>query len=162
MPRMINANTNMQAASPAFEIQRLFSLLGIGVEMLRSFAYIIIVIAGLSVFISMYNALKDRKYDLAIMRSLGATRGKLFVHVIIEGIIITTLGGILGIILGHGLMELLANSYEKSDEIGVTGWIFVNQEFYVLLISLGVGLIASLIPAFNAYKTDISKVLAQE
>lgn len=162
MPRMINANTNMQAASPAFETQRLFSLLGIGVDMLRSFAYIIILIAGLSVFISMYNALKDRKYDLAIMRSLGASRGKLFLHVIIEGIIITTLGGILGIILGHGLMELLANSYEKSEEVGVTGLIFVNQEFYVLLISLGVGLIASLIPALNAYKTDISKVLAEE
>lgn len=162
MPRMINANTNMQAASPAFETQRLFSLLGIGVDMLRSFAYIIILIAGLSVFISMYNALKDRKYDLAIMRSLGASRGKLFLHVIIEGIIITTLGGIFGMILGHGLMELLANSYEKSEEVGVTGLIFVNQEFYVLLISLGVGLIASLIPALNAYKTDISKVLAEE
>ncbi|OEK02256.1 ABC transporter permease [Roseivirga sp. 4D4] len=162
MPRMINANTNMQAASPAFETQRLFSLLGIGVDMLRSFAYIIIIIAGLSIFISMYNALKDRKYDLAIMRSLGASRGKLFVHVIIEGVIITTLGGILGIILGHGLMEALARSYEKSEEVGVSGLVFVNQEFYVLLISLGVGLIASLIPALNAYKTDISKVLAEE
>jgi len=162
MPRMINANTNMQAASPAFETQRLFSLLGIGVDMLRSFAYIIIIIAGLSIFISMYNALKDRKYDLAIMRSLGASRAKLFVHVMIEGVIITTLGGILGIILGHGLMEALARSYEKSEEVGVSGLVFVNQEFYVLLISLGVGLIASLIPALNAYKTDISKVLAEE
>mgnify|MGYP001436382191 FL=1 len=43
LPRMINSNTNMQAASPAFETQRLFSLLGIGVELLRSFAYIIII-----------------------------------------------------------------------------------------------------------------------
>jgi len=162
MPRMVNSNTNMQAASPAFETQRLFSLLGIGVDMLRSFAYIIIVIAGLSIFISLYNALKDRKYDLAIMRSLGAARSKLFFHVVIEGIIITTIGGIIGMVLGHGLMELLANSYEKSDDIGITGLIFVNQELYVLLISIGIGVIASLIPAFNAYKTDISKVLAQE
>ncbi|MFY0593490.1 ABC transporter permease [Roseivirga sp.] len=162
MPRMINANTNMQAASPAFETQRLFSLLGIGVDMLRSFAYIIIVIAGLSIFISLYNALKDRKYDLAIMRSLGAARIKLFVHVVLEGIIITVIGGLLGMVLGHGLMEILANSYEKSDDIGITGLIFVNQELYVLLISVGIGVIASLIPAFNAYKTDISKVLAEE
>ena len=161
MPRMVNSNTNMQAASPAFETQRLFSLLGIGVDMLRSFAYIIIVIAGLSIFISLYNALKDRKYDLAIMRSLGAARSKLFFHVVIEGIIITTIGGIIGMVLGHGLMELLANSYEKSDDIGITGLIFVNQELYVLLISIGIGVIASLIPAFNAYKTDISKVLAE-
>lgn len=161
MPRMINANTNMQAASPAFETQRLFSLLGIGVDMLQSFAYIIIVIAGLSIFISLYNALKDRKYDLAIMRSLGASRARLFVHVVLEGQMITFLGGVLGFVLGHGLMELLADSYEKSNQMGITGLVFVNRELYVMLISVGVGLIASLIPAFNAYKTNISKVLAE-
>ncbi|WP_422355285.1 ABC transporter permease [Roseivirga pacifica] len=162
LPRMINSQTNMQAASPAFETQRLFSLLGIGVNMLRSFAYIIIFISGLSIFISLYNALKDRKYDLAIMRSLGASRSKLFVHVVLEGIIITTLGGLLGLLFGHGLMELLAGYYEKSDEVGVTGLIFVQEELYVLLISVGVGIVASLLPAFNAYKTDISKVLADD
>lgn len=162
LPRMINANTNMQAASPAFETQRLFSLLGIGVDLLKAFAGIIIIIAGLSIFISLYNALKDRKYDLAIMRSLGASRTKLFIHVILEGVIITVLGGILGFLLGHGLTEFLAGLYEKSDDIGLTGLVFVNQEFIVMLISVGIGILASLIPALNAYKTDISEVLAKE
>ena len=162
LPRMINANTNMQAASPAFETQRLFSLLGIGVDLLKAFAAIIIIIAGLSIFISLYNALKDRKYDLAIMRSLGASRTKLFIHVILEGVIITVLGGILGFLLGHGLTEFLAGLYEKSDDIGLTGLVFVNQEFIVMLISVGIGILASLIPALNAYKTDISEVLAKE
>ncbi len=162
MPRMVNANTNMQAASPAFETARLFSLLGIGINMIRSFAYIIIVIAGLSIFISLFNALKDRKYDLAIMRSLGASKIKLFVHVILEGAIITSLGGILGFFFGHALIELLAKYYEKSEEVGITGFTFVTQEVWILLISLGVGILASLLPALNAYKTDISQVLAQE
>ena len=162
LPRTINANTNMQAASPAFETQRLFSLLGIGVDLLKAFAAIIIIIAGLSIFISLYNALKDRKYDLAIMRSLGASRTKLFFHVILEGVIITILGGVLGFILGHGLTEFLAGLYEKSDDIGLTGMVFVNQEWIVVFISLGIGVFASLIPAVNAYKTDISEVLAKE
>lgn len=162
LPRTINANTNMQAASPAFETQRLFSLLGIGVDLLKAFAAIIIIIAGLSIFISLYNALKDRKYDLAIMRSLGASRSKLFFHVILEGVIITILGGVLGFILGHGLTEFLAGLYEKSDDIGLTGMVFVNQEWIVVFISLGIGVFASLIPAVNAYKTDISEVLAKE
>ena len=162
LPRLINSNTNMQAASPAFETQRLFSLLGIGVDMLLAFAYIIIAISGLSIFISLYNALKDRKYDLAIMRSLGASQAKLFLHVIFEGIIITILGGALGLLLGHGLMEALAGLYEKSDDIGLTGLIFVNQEVYVLLIAVGVGILASIIPAISAYRTDISKVLADD
>ena len=162
LPRTINANTNMQAASPAFETQRLFSLLGIGVDLLKAFAGIIIIIAGLSIFISLYNALKDRRYDLAIMRSLGASKTKLFFHVILEGVIITFLGGILGFLLGHGLTEFLAGMYEKSDDIGLTGLVFVNQELLVMLISIGIGVIASLIPAINAYKTDISEVLAKE
>lgn len=162
LPRMINANTNMQAASPAFETQRLFSLLGIGVNMIRSFAYIIIVIAGLSIFISLYNALKDRKYDLAIMRSLGASRVKLFVHVIIEGVIITLLGALFGFFMGHALVEILAGYYEKSEEVGITGLVFVNQELIVLLLSVGVGMVSAILPAFNAYRTDISKVLAQD
>jgi putative ABC transport system permease protein len=162
LPRMINSDTNMQAASPAFETQRLFSLLGIGVDMLLAFAYIIILISGLSIFISLYNALKDRKYDLAIMRSLGASQGKLFFHVILEGIIITVIGGLIGLLLGHGLMEALAGLYEKSDDIGITGFIFVNQELYVLLIAIGVGILAAILPAINAYRTDISKVLADD
>jgi putative ABC transport system permease protein len=162
LPRMINSNTNMQAASPAFETQRLFSLLGVGVNMIKSFAYIIIVIAGLSIFISLYNALKDRKYDLAIMRSLGASRTKLFIHVILEGVLITVLGGILGFFLGHGLVEVLVSYYDKSEEIGITGMVIVSNEFTVLVLSVGVGIVAALIPALNAYRTDISKVLAQD
>ena len=162
LPRQINSNTNMQAASPAFETQRLFSLLGIGVDMLKAFAYIIIAISGLSIFISLYNALKDRKYDLAIMRSLGASRTKLFFHVIIEGTIITVIGGFFGLLMGHVLMEVLAGLYEKSDEIGITGLIFIKEETYVLLLAVAVGLIASLLPAVDAYKTDISKVLADD
>lgn len=162
LPRTINANTNMQAASPAFETQRLFSLLGVGVDLLKSFAAIIIIIAGLSIFTSLYNALKDRKYDLAIMRSLGASKTKLFFHVILEGVIITVLGGLLGFLLGHGLTEFLAGLYEKSDDIGLTGLVFVKQELLVVVISIGIGIVASLIPALNAYKTDISEVLAKE
>jgi len=110
----------------------------------------------------LYNALKDRKYDLAIMRSLGASRGRLFVHVILEGILITFLGGLFGFLLGHGLVEILASYYEKSEEVGISGLVFVSQEWIVLLLSLGVGILSALLPAMNAYRTDISKVLAQD
>ena len=66
LPRMINDNTNMQAASPAFETARLFSIVGVGVEVVQGFAVVIIFIAALSIFIALYSALKERSYDLAI------------------------------------------------------------------------------------------------
>jgi putative ABC transport system permease protein len=86
LPRYINGQTNMQAASPAFEAARLFSILGVGVELMTGFAYVLIFISALSIFIALYNSLKERQYDLAIMRSMGASRTKLFVITQLEGI----------------------------------------------------------------------------
>src|SRR5690349_20134874 len=100
-PRMVNESTNMQAASPAQESTRLFSLIGIGVDTLQWFAVLIMFIAAISVFVNLYNSLKERSYDLAIMRTLGASRTKLFLIVITEGIMLTLAGTVMGVLLGH-------------------------------------------------------------
>lgn len=160
LPRMVNSQSSMQAASPAFETARLFSLIGVGVDVVQGFAYLIIFMAGLSVFIALYNSLKERQYDLAVMRSLGASRLKLFVHITIEGILITFLGGVLGFVLGHGVIEILGRFF-LDKQTGISGMVLLPSELYIIYISLILGIVASLIPAINAYKTDISKVLAK-
>src|SRR5690606_26159134 len=63
IPRLVNQSTHMQAASPAIESSRIFALLGVGLDSLEVLAYVIMAIAALSIFISLYNALKQRKYD---------------------------------------------------------------------------------------------------
>lgn len=161
LPRQVNSQSNMQAASPAFETARLFSLIGVGVEVVQGFAYLIIFMAGLSIFIALYNSLKERQYDLAVMRSLGASRLRLFVHIVLEGVIITSLGALVGFLLGHGVIEVLAQVVFGGQQTGITGLSFLPSELYVLYISLLLGIFASLIPAINAYKTDISEVLAK-
>ncbi|MCU0354527.1 MAG: ABC transporter permease, partial [Cytophagales bacterium] len=88
MPRMVNSQSNLQAASPAMEIVRLFDLFGAGADVVTYFAYVIIIIAALSIFIALYNALKERRYDLAIMRTLGASQGKLVAHILLEGLLL--------------------------------------------------------------------------
>lgn len=161
MPRMVNSRSALQAASPAFEITRLFSLLGVGIDAMVGFAYLIIFISCLSIFIALYNSLKERKYDLAIMRSMGATRGKLFLHILLEGVIMTTLGGIAGFLIGHGLIEGFTQVMDTKNESGITGWIFMKEEIGILVVCIFLGIVSSLIPAISAYKTDISKVLAE-
>lgn len=161
LPRFVNSQSSLQAASPAFETARLFTIIGVGVDVLQGFAYLIIIISALSIFIALYNALKERKYDLAIMRSLGASRGKLFVHVLLEGIIITSLGALAGLLMGHGLVEMIGRMFEQTGQLGVTGKNFLSEELIILLGSLVVGVVAAIIPAIQSYRTDISKVLAQ-
>jgi putative ABC transport system permease protein len=119
------------------------------------------IIAGLSVFISLYNALKDRKYDLAIMRTLGASKIKLFTMLIVEGLVITFIGGILGLVIGHiGLYLISTQTSESADFI--KAFHIYSKEWLILLTACLIGVIASLIPAVKAYNTTISTILGNK
>jgi putative ABC transport system permease protein len=159
-PRMVNETTNMQAASPAQESTRLFSLIGVGVETLQWFAVLIMLIAAISVFVNLYNSLKERKYDLAIMRTLGASRGKLFLIVIAEGIILTLAGTLIGIALGHLALQFIGN-YQESSQARLTGLVFLKDEIYLFVAGLAIGIFAAIIPAVQAYRSNISRILSK-
>jgi putative ABC transport system permease protein len=161
LPRYINNNTDMQAASPAYETARLFTIIGVGVDVLRGFALVLIVAAGLSVFIALYNALLERRYDLAVMRTLGAGPGKLMVLMLFEGVLLAGIGAALGIALGHGLTEVVGMALTAAKQVAVTGWAWVNAELWLIALALGVGVVAALLPAWRAYRTDIAGTLAR-
>jgi putative ABC transport system permease protein len=161
LPRMINSGTSMQAASPAFEMSRLFELLGVGISLLQGLAIALVVIAGLSIFIALYNSLKERKYDLAILRTLGASRGQLVGLVFLEGISLTTLGAILGIGFGHGFLALVVALTSQEVVSLVDPWVFLPEEGLIFAYALAVGIVASLIPAWSAYQTSIAKQLTK-
>jgi len=161
MPRMVNASGALQAASPAYESARLFRMIGVGADVLRAFGLVLVLVAGLSVFIALLNALEDRRYDLAVMRMLGASRAKLMGLLLLEGAALSLLGGIAGIALGHLCTEGLGMALKAAQQTAVTGWAWDPREPSVLALSLGVGVAAALLPAWRAYRADVAPVLAE-
>jgi len=161
LPRYVNQNSAMQAASPAYETARLFSIIGVGVDVLRGFALVLILAAGLSVFIALYNALLERRYDLAVMRTLGASPVKLMALMLFEGAMLAGIGSVLGIVLGHVLTETLGVAFRAAKQVAVTGWAWVPEELWLIGLALAVGIFAALLPAWRAYRTDIAGTLAR-
>lgn len=160
LPRMINTYTNMQAASPAFETARLFSILGVGVDVLLGVASTIILVSGLSIFIALYNSLKERRYDMAIMRSMGIGKGRLFASIVMEGTALTFAGSLFGLLLGHLLILGFTTLVEEGARTGISAFVFYTEELFVVAASVILGIVCSLIPAWQAYRTDIHKVLS--
>ncbi len=160
LPRLINSDSNLQAASPAFETARLFSILGVGIDIMMAFAYVLILISALSIFIALYNSLKERRYDLAILRSMGAGRGKLFISILLEGGLLTFLGSLTGLIMAHIAVLIISSILPEIQKSGISGLVFYSEEWIILAASLLLGLACALIPAIQAYRTDISRVLA--
>jgi len=160
LPRMVNENTSMQAAVPAFELNRLFSLMGVGVDTLSSISLVIMLVAGLSVFISLYSALKDRKYEMALMRTYGATRWQLVWLVLQEGLLLVLTGFLLGVLFSRIGLWLISGLMEASYHYSFSGWGWAAEEGWLLAIVLMIGLLASLIPAIQVFRINISKTLA--
>lgn len=160
--RNINENTDMQAASPAIEINRLYSMIGIGTDALRTLAILIALVSALSIFISLFKNMKERKYELALMRVMGAGRNKIFFLVILEGLILAAIGFLLGTIISHLGMECIASYLKKDFKYSFSGMTFLQAEWILLGVSLLLGIVAALIPAWQASKTNIHTTLGEK
>ncbi|MBE2208593.1 MAG: ABC transporter permease [Saprospiraceae bacterium] len=161
MQRSINENTNMQAATPAIEITRLRGLMGMGAEALRVLAFVIIGVSGLSIFISLFGSLRERRYELALMRVMGASPFRLMVLILSEGVITALMGYALGMALSHFGMEIMARFMQDEYRYTFSGLTFLQEEAWLLAGALGIGIVAALIPAVQAARTDISTTLAE-
>ncbi|WP_025765091.1 ABC transporter permease [Dyadobacter tibetensis] len=162
IPRQINENTTMQAALPSIEINRLFSLMGMGIDTLKALALLIIVIAGLSVFISLFNALKERKYEMALMLSMGATRGRLFIMLLLEGLLLAITGFAAGLLMSRLGLWFFAKSAARDYHYDLAQYRVLTEEWYLLIGALAVGFLAALVPSLGIYRINISRTLAEE
>ena len=160
-PRIIAQNTKMQVASPAIEVNRLFSLFGIGISALQYLAYGIMLISGISIFIALYNTLKERENEFALMRVNGAKRLQLLKVVMIESLLLCVVGFIFGTILGRVGLSMLSNSAEEDFKMSFNPYEFLwEKEGTLFLLTIFVGFLAAVIPAVKAYNLNISKTLA--
>ena len=161
LPRAINAGTKLQAASPAQETARLFHLVGTGLDAFRAFAGVLIVASALSLFIALWHAMHEQRYDLAVMRTLGASRGRILRFVLIQGAVLGVAGTALGTALGHAAGWLLAEWLERarSLSLGALGW--VPEEGLVAAGAVLIALVASVVPAIRAYRLDVATVLLE-
>nr|WP_305069803.1 ABC transporter permease [Flavobacterium covae] len=160
-PRIIASNTKMQAVSPAIEINRLFTLFGVGIKALSYLGYGIMLISGLSIFIMLYNRLKERKYEFALLRLQGATKNQLILLVLLESIFLCLVGFCFGTIIGRFALQIISKLSEEDLKMIFDPFeVIWEKEGALLSVTLLLGVISALIPAFKAYKMNLSKTLA--
>ena len=159
LPRFINQETSMQAAVTAIEINRLFDLFAVAITTLRGIAMAIVFISAISVFFSLYNSLRGRAYELALMRTMGAGGNTLLLMVLLEGFWLALLGALAGLVLSRVGMAILSSLAEDAYRYEFVWWNLLPEEGILFIGTLVVGLIAAAIPAWSAYRTDISETL---
>lgn len=158
-PRYINSSTDMQAAAPAVEITRLLHMLGLGTEVLRAFAAVLLLTAGLSVFIALWSAVRERRADLALLRMLGAPPRRVASLLLCEALWLGLLAGALGLLLGQGCTAALGWFLQLDSSLLVGGWVWPPDLWVVPVLALTVSVGAALLPAQGAYRVSVLELL---
>ena len=120
-------------------------------KMLRTFATLL---AALAMFAALMSALQERRYDLALLRTLGARPAALFTLIAAEGVTLVGAGVILGLVLGHAAAGVLGSWIARSNAWSITGFAWQPAEGWMALAVLAAGAATCLVPAFQAYRRD--------
>ncbi len=159
LPRYVNTSTEMQAAAPALEITRLLSMLGIGTDVLRAFAGVLLLTAGLSVFIALWSAVRERRADLALLRMLGAPPSKVAALLLTEALWLGLLAAVLGVAGGQALAALIGWLLQLDNSLLIGGLVWPAELLLVPCLALGVSLAAAILPALGAYRVSVFELL---
>jgi putative ABC transport system permease protein len=151
----------VQAVNPIVPMQQLMSsILGNVRSVLIVLTALIIVVSGVGIFVSIYNSMSDRRKEIAIMRALGAQRRTVFSIILAESILLCFGGGILGILLGHGLVFATAPVVQQQTGLLINPFAFEGMEFVLLPALIALASIIGIVPGLSAYRTDVARALA--
>ena len=158
-PRYVNSETEMQAAAPAVEVSRLLRMLGVGSEVLRGLGAVLLLAAALSVFVALWNAVRERRADLAMLRMLGASPAKVATLLLCEALWLAVLASMAGLGIAHGLTALVGYMLQAQQSLPLSGWQWIAAEAWIPVAALAVAGVAALIPAVSAYRVDVARLL---
>ncbi|MCA9128681.1 MAG: ABC transporter permease [Planctomycetales bacterium] len=161
MQRPINKRLRVQAVSPVDEITK---MLGMFITPVRAaflaLTVVVCIVSAISILVSIYNSMNERKRDIAVMRALGARRDVVVLVVLLESLLIAIGGGVAGWFIGHGIGVAYSGTIQRNT--GITVGFFNTMTVYEFWLVPGLMLLATLagvIPAFVAYRTNVSQNL---
>jgi putative ABC transport system permease protein len=161
LPRQVNAEPALMAAVPANELARLFAVVGVAVDAIRVFGGILIGAALLALAVALINALEERRYDLAVMRLLGASRAQVAALLLLEAWLLAVAALAAGFALGVGAVQVAGAWLAQARSFVLSPFAWTAELAAVAAAALAAATIAALVPAWRASRTDVHSTLAQ-
>ncbi len=162
LPRRINKDTNLLAAMPKFELNRLYEFTGVGFQTISWIAYIILFISGMTIFISLYKMIKERAFDLALLRTYGASNFQLVKMVSYEGVIIVILALILGFFLSKATLYILVEYIQSGPQYDVIQNLPVIEYLNIIGLVFVMIILSIAFAIYPIIRLNISKILRDE
>ncbi|MGH7178877.1 MAG: ABC transporter permease [Tepidisphaeraceae bacterium] len=145
------------AVNPAMVMREFFDTFFRGSTLvLLLVALLVSIVASVGILVSIYNSVAARSREIATLRALGATRGRILLLICVEAILIGLCGGIVGMALGHGLGAAGSIYLDRLLGQGFVWYAVGPEELLYLAIVVLIAGAAGLAPALKAYRVPVA------
>jgi len=155
----LRADPQWTVASPSDQVMRLFRIVSNVNQLLVGIAAVVMVSSGVAILLALYNSMEQRRRQIAVLRVLGASKGRIFSLVLAESAALGLLGAVVGTALAFGGLVVVSGLMAARLGLPIApvidfGWIAIIVAAAVLL-----AMVAGLTPAASAYRTSVVRNL---
>jgi putative ABC transport system permease protein len=148
---------DVEAVNPAQVMRQFFDIfLKPSAQILLLISLLVSIVAAVGILVSIYNSVSARTREIAILRALGATKGRVLTLICAEAVLIGLAGALAGLVAGHVVGGIVSRYLNATFGQGFD-WISVRSDewLFVLLVAV-IAFFAGLVPALKAYRTPVA------
>lgn len=145
----------IMAIIPGLTLQEMWETIGYVEQILFLVSLCVLLVGMMSILISLYTSINERRREMAILRSLGAKASHIFILLIYESAILVSLGCLLGVCSLYGLLYTVKPWLESNFSVYLPVEGLSKTEVVYLGVIFVIGTLAGLIPAIKAYTNSL-------
>lgn len=145
------------AVNPATEMRTFFqTFFKPSSIVLLAVSCLVMIVAAVSILVSIYNAISARMREIAILRALGATRRRVLAIFCTEGMLVGLFGAAAGLVLAHVVAAIGSTYFSRTLGQSIAWYRVSGPELLALVAAVVVAALAGLVPAMKAYKAPVA------
>jgi putative ABC transport system permease protein len=150
----------LMGVMPGVALGELWSVLGVGENALLAVSVLVALVSVVSLVAVVLAGLNERRRELAVLRAVGAAPRHVLGLLTLEGVWVTGAGVVLGVLLAHAGMALATPWLQQSLGIRLQLAAPLTTQLALAGAVLLAGLLASLGPAWRAYRLSLADGLS--
>lgn len=148
----LDGKDSMQAVYTSHAVGDVLNAVDQGSKLVGVLTAICVLLAAISILLSLIAAAGERTKDVGLLRLLGKSRGYVWLTLTSEGLLVTAAGVLAGLLLGHAGAALLKDAIFAQAGIQIQPFQLTADHWLIALGALAIGLLSSLGPAFRMYR----------
>jgi putative ABC transport system permease protein len=156
-----DALDNVQAVYSSKAVADLLNMADTGAELVAVLLVFCVVLAAVTLILSLLAAVQERRRDAGLLRLIGKSKAFILGLIIGEGTLLTAAGLISGSVLGHLAAWATRDTLFTRTGIQIVSGTWASGEGLLVLLTIGVGTLAAVLPALRIYRIDALALFKQ-